>query len=143
MHLGADAILETLELVVKGEVEETEQVYTDDLKSAPKLYTETCNIPWHHDGKSIMNLIRGLNPYPTAHTLFLGKLLKIYKTEFIDRVPKLSAGSYATDGKKYLAFACQDGWISILDAKLEGKKRMNIKDLLNGLQLEKIGPDLM
>jgi methionyl-tRNA formyltransferase len=80
----------------------------------------------------VYNLIRGLAPYPTAFTFLQGKKLKIYKAEKINDQPVEKAGSFKTHEKSYLYFACTNGYISILELQLEGKKKMDIASFLRG-----------
>jgi len=102
------------------------------LKHAPKIFTETCKIDWNNPVDEVYNLIRGLAPYPAAFSFLNGKKLKVYKAEKVNKVPAVTAGEFDTDSKTFLQFACADGYISILELQLEGKKKMNIADFLRG-----------
>lgn len=102
------------------------------LKHAPKIFTETCKIDWNKSVDEVYNLIRGLAPYPAAFTFLQEKKLKIYKAEKIQETPVDIAGSFKTDSKMLLNFACSNGYISILELQLEGKKKMNVSDFLRG-----------
>lgn len=102
------------------------------LKHAPKIFNETCTIDWNKPADVIYNLIRGLAPYPAAFTFLNNKKLKIYKAVKVDRVPAVSPGSFETDQKTYLQFACKNGYLSVLELQLEGKKRMDIASFLRG-----------
>jgi methionyl-tRNA formyltransferase len=108
-----------------------------DLPHAPKIQTETCRIDWNQPVERIYNLIRGLSPYPAAFTQLDGKVLKIYSAQ--KEYPSTLAGpampppgTAQTDGKSYLRFVGIDGFISIKDLQLEGKKRMSVRDFLRG-----------
>ncbi|MHB1178443.1 MAG: methionyl-tRNA formyltransferase, partial [Daejeonella sp.] len=76
----------------------------------------------------------GLSPYPTAFTNFQDKSLKIFRAEMEKGGEGIAPGTYLTDHKKYLKFACTDGFIYIHDLQIEGKKRMNIGDFLRGMK---------
>jgi methionyl-tRNA formyltransferase len=102
------------------------------LKHAPRIFTETCAIDWNKPADDIYNLIRGLAPYPAAFTFLNNKKLKIFKAEKINKAPAVSPGSFETDQKTYLQFACADGYLSLLELQLEGKKRMDIASFLRG-----------
>ncbi len=102
------------------------------LKHAPKIFTETCRIDFTKPVIEVFNLIRGLSPYPAAFTFLQGKKLKIYKVIKTKKVPTVAAGDFETDGRTFLQFACADGYISVLDLQLEGKKRMRVEDFLRG-----------
>jgi methionyl-tRNA formyltransferase len=102
------------------------------LKHAPKIFTETCKIDWNKPVNEVYNLIRGLAPYPAAFTFLNDKKLKIYKAEKIYGTHTDTPGSFKTDSKSFLYFACTDGYISILELQLEGKKKMDIASFLRG-----------
>ncbi len=102
------------------------------LKHAPKIFTETCKIDWNKPVDEVYNLIRGLAPYPAAFTFMQGKKLKIYKAEKIFEQPAEQAGSFKTDNKNYLQFACANGYISVIELQLEGKKKMDTAAFLRG-----------
>ena len=104
----------------------------NSLKHAPKIFTETCTINWQKPVDEVYNLIRGLAPYPTAFTFLQDKKLKIFKAEKIKTSTAKTAGNFETDGKSYLYFACPDGYISVLNLQLEGKKKMDIAAFLRG-----------
>jgi len=131
-EIGATVLLQT----VKGLAEESITEKPQDnfnIKHAPKIFTETCAINWNNDANEINNLIRGLSPYPSAFTQLDGKKLKIFASTIdLDSSSLSTTGSYKTDGKQYLKFACNDGYICITDLQLEGKKRMKVEDFLRG-----------
>ena len=102
------------------------------LKHAPKIFTQTCNIDWRRSIDEIYNLIRGLSPFPGAFTELGDKTLKIFKSEKEPSYPTSKPGKWESDGKTYLKFAANDGYILLKDVQLEGKKRMLIEDFLRG-----------
>ena len=130
-EIGAEVLLQT----VKGLAEESITEKPQDnfnIKHAPKIFTETCAIDWNKSAVDINNLIRGLSPYPAAFTQLDGKKLKIFAASIENSTPTVATGTYKTDGKHFLKFACNDGYISIKDLQLEGKKRMKVEDFLRG-----------
>jgi methionyl-tRNA formyltransferase len=102
------------------------------LKHAPKIFTQTCNIDWRKSIDEIHNLIRGLSPFPGAFTELGDKTLKIFRSEKEPSYPTQRPGKWESDGKTYLKFAAKDGYILLKDVQLEGKKRMLIEDFLRG-----------
>jgi methionyl-tRNA formyltransferase len=99
---------------------------------APKIFPEDCKINWNQEVAEINNFIRGLSPYPTTFTFLNGKKLKIFSAE-IEQFPGLDIpGNFITDRKSYLKFAARDGYISVKELQLEGKKRMRVADFLRG-----------
>lgn len=134
MHVGAGLLLKTVKGLADGSLKEMPQLLSTDqpLRHAPKIFTETCEINTKQSAEEVYNLIRGLSPYPAAFTFLKGKKLKIYRAERLNIQPDVAAGEFTTDGKTYLHLACSDGWLSLLEIQLEGKKRMVAEDFLRG-----------
>jgi methionyl-tRNA formyltransferase len=105
------------------------------LKHAPKIFTETCKIDWSKSVDEIYNLIRGLSPFPGAFTYLDNKMLKIFRSQKEESATAVMPGSYESDGKTYLRFACANGYIYLKEIQLEGKKRMMIEDFLRGYRI--------
>ena len=132
-EVGAALLVETIQQLAGGKLAEAPQkVVSNDLKHAPKLFTETCKIDWTKSVDDIHNLIRGLSPFPGAYTMLNGKTFKIYQSSKEKTVLNDAAGSVTTDHKTYIKFACKDGYIYANDIQLEGKKRMAVQDFLRG-----------
>jgi methionyl-tRNA formyltransferase len=135
-EIGAQVLVKTIKGLANGSLNETPQSEIGSLKSeirhAPKIFTETCKIDWIKPVKQVYDLIRGLAPYPTAFTFLNGKKLKLFKVEKIDMAHNEPPGNVRTDKKTFLYFACPDGYISVLELQLEGKKKMDIASFLRG-----------
>lgn len=134
-EVGAKLLVKTVQGLADGSIAEVPQAtVTEDkpLRHAPKLFTETCRINWQNNTADVYNLIRGLSPFPAAFTQLDGKTLKIYRAGMEQAATAVPAGQYQTDGKTYLRFACPDGYISVIELQLEGKKRMAVGDFLRG-----------
>ena len=130
MNIGAETLVNTIISVFKETTVEQEQEETE-VSQAPKLFKHNTEINWDQSCLNIHNFVRGLNPYPTAWVLIGKKTLKVFTTHFvIEQIEE--TGKLDTDNKSYLRYSCQDGWIYLDEVQLEGKKRMNIKDFLNG-----------
>jgi methionyl-tRNA formyltransferase len=106
------------------------------LKHAPKIFTETCKIDWNRSVDDVQNLIRGLSPFPGAFTSLNGKMLKIYRSKKEKGEPAVPAGEYETDKKTAIRFACTDGYISVLELQLEGKRKMSVEEFLRGYRFD-------
>jgi methionyl-tRNA formyltransferase len=138
METGAKLLVKTVKAIESGNYhEQPQEGLTEgiELKHAPKIFKETCQIDWIQPTEKVYNLIRGLSPYPTAYTLLNDKVFKIFKAEKQMSEPGISAGGFLTDNKTFLKFACTDGFISPTDVQLEGKKRMGIEEFLRGVRL--------
>ena len=142
MVIGAKLVLKTVDALVSGSIEAIDQEQLidqpDRIKQAPKLFKDDCRIDWNKDSESVRNLIRGLSPYPAAWTELIhpGKTeilnAKIYAVTHDYSSLSVAPGTLFTDGKKFLKIACSDGWLSITEIQLSGKKRMKIEELLRG-----------
>jgi methionyl-tRNA formyltransferase len=134
MHLGAELVNETVALIKNDAVTTYKQPELEE-KSASKLNPDNCKIDWTASLNDIYNKIRGLNPFPTAWTSIYNNeeeiTAKIYavKKEVAEHQKK--AGEIICS-KKELKVAVQNGYLIIEEMKLAGKKKMDIKSLLNG-----------
>ena len=139
MRLGAEICLRTLDLIVAagGHPESVEQPASGDLKHAPKIFKETCEISWRQPVKQVYDFVRGLSPYPGAWTTLVGPdgketVLKIFRTTKTER-PSDEAGRIVAD-RKHLYIAAADCLLQIDELQLAGKKRMNATAFLNGMK---------
>ena len=139
---NSDLVVETTRKILKGSVSTQKQ---DDIlkgqkpKLAHKIFKESCKIDWSQKSYKVHNHIRGLSPYPTAFSTLRfsdGKevVFKIFKGEKNDGV--LNSGAIKTDGKTELFIGCGDGSFKIYELQLAGKKRMQVKSFLQGVNLD-------
>ena len=135
MHLGADTVIETLDLIENQKVNLTVQKESHDMKTANKLNKDNCKIDWNQSGKSIFNLIRGLSPYPSAwfilHDNEKELNIKVYESKWIEDAHDFKTGSFLAD-KNTMKVAVEGGYIQLLALQLPGKKKMSSRDILNG-----------
>ena len=144
-EIGAQLLVRTVEGLANGSLKETPQelvgsgqLTVGSLKHAPKIFTDTCKIDWNKPVDEVYNLVRGLSPYPAAFTEFEGKTLKIFRAKKEMVTPNVSPGSFETDKKSFLKFACTDGYIHAEELQLEGKKKMLVEDFLRGYRFAPI-----
>ena len=142
-EIGAKLLVKTVAGLADGSLKEQPQSNIQNLKSeilkhAPKIFTETCKIDFTKTTAEVHNLIRGLSPFPGAFTELNGKMLKIFRAEKSGTIVQAAGSSpaFETDGKTYLYFACSDGFISVKELQLEGKKKMSVTDFLKGYHFE-------
>lgn len=142
MMLGGDLVLKTVDAILEGNIVTTPQeklADEADLRSAPKIFKETCRIDWNKGVKKVYDFIRGLSPYPAAWTeLHQGDAapvtLKVYESAKIFEAHDLPVGSIVTDQKSYFRVAVPDGYVDILSLQLAGKKRIEVADFLRGFR---------
>ncbi len=134
MQKGAELVVKTAHAIAAGNYSEQVQMYSGTVKTAPKIYKETCEINWDQPREKIRDFIRGLSPYPGAWTTHSGKNFKIFKAEIPTEKTsdEPSIGTWKTDEKSFVYVNAQDGWISILELQPEGKRRMTIGEFLRG-----------
>ena len=132
---GAQLLVKTLQELANGTLKASPQQLNSDTKHAPKLFKTDCEIDWNNTSEQIHNQIRGLSPYPTAFTVLGDKTLKIFSAEIEPGKPEIPAGTFSSDHKSYLKFAATDGYLSLKEMQLEGKKKMGIEEFLRGIRL--------
>ena len=143
MHLGNRIVVETIQKIEKGNIAtqtQEELAGNQALKPAPKITKEFCNINWDQDCLTLYNHIRGLSPYPAAHTQLVsdqGNLIemKVFASEMEPCATELPVGTLVTDNKKILKVAARDGFIRLMQVQQAGKKSMSVADFLRGTPL--------
>ncbi|MDR1172873.1 MAG: methionyl-tRNA formyltransferase [Bacteroidales bacterium] len=141
MLSGAAHLAEAVSAIASGNYKTLPQdnaLQSQPLKSAPKIFRETCKIDWNSDVVQLHNLVRGLSPYPAAWTTLASPkgdrlTLKIYETAVQPDSASPAPGTIDSDNKTYLRVATNGGWLEIRSLQLEGKKRMEIPDFLRGV----------
>ncbi|MBX2970669.1 MAG: methionyl-tRNA formyltransferase [Cyclobacteriaceae bacterium] len=132
MNKGAGLVLKTVEAIASEEYPSLPQLETGNIKHAPKIFKETCQINWNQSAEHIHNFVRGLSPYPAAWTTLNGKTFKIFKTKVLPTQLNSDTGQIQTDNKTYLYHQTSNGRISIEELQPEGKKRMGIEEFFRG-----------
>lgn len=136
MILGAETLLKTVQAIDSQNVIPQPQP-NEAATHAPKIFHETCQIDFSKTVLEVHNFVRGLSPYPTAWTVLEGLKLKVFRTSKEMTPPQYETGKLVSDGKSYLKIACSDGFVHLLDIQLEGRKRMLIRDFLNGYNVDR------
>lgn len=144
MEMGARLVKKTVDMLIEGKIDAVDQaqfIHPDiELKAAPKIFKETCQIDLAWDVERVYNFIRGLSPYPAAwvEVKFPGQsektILKVFETEKEIAEHDLVTGTIVTDGKKYAKIALEDGFVNLKSVQVAGKKRMEIGELLRGMR---------
>ena len=131
---GAELIVEALSKIEKGEVVPEKQ---DDALScyAKKLDKAMGLIDFDQNAVSIERLIRGLNPWPSAYTLYKGKTLKIWEADVVPLEKKEEPGTVVFVAKDFFDIATKEGALRVKSLQLEGKKKVAVKDFLLGYEI--------
>jgi len=130
--LGRKAMEETLHQVCQETLNPIEQ--DDELSCyAPMMKKEDGLIDWHQSATAIHNQVRGLDPWPAAHTLLTGDVLKIADTSIEDGVG--APGTVVSADKTGVRVACGEGILNIGELQLPGKKRLSAANFISGKAL--------
>ncbi|QOW11581.1 methionyl-tRNA formyltransferase [Kaistella flava (ex Peng et al. 2021)] len=137
MEMGAKLVVETLDGLSENSIQEKPQPEVEHPKNAFKIFKEDTRITWNQNSETVHNFIRGMSPYPASFTTIkIGedeKFLKIYKGKFENETHDKTPGSLEIDKHQFKIFT-KDGFYVPEEVQLEGKKRMSVKDFLNGFQ---------
>lgn len=140
MDVGSELILETVNVIQKGEanpiVQNTQGIV---LKKAPKIFKENSEINWKKSAREIHNLVRGMSPYPAAHCKVItpeGKEMGLKLLETRVSKEKLTCRELKVHDQKVF-IGCGNGSVEVLQLQLEGKKRMDTETFLRGNDFEK------
>lgn len=135
--LGAKLLKETLPDILKG----TNQRIPQDenlVTYAPTLSREDERLDWNMSARQVYNKVRGTNPWPGSYTTYQGKTVKIWAGQVHQCENAMKHHAHQDNGtivkifKDAIGVKVNDGVYLITELQLEGKKRMSVKDYLNG-----------
>ena len=157
MRLGAELAIETIDLLcekvaddfdadkilsVMNEITEAQEE-SSDLRHAPKIFKETCEIDWHQKASAIYNFVRGLSPYPGAWSKMVSldntaasttkMVLKIFEVAKTEKRAIAEPGTFIVENKKVYVNT-NDFLLELKELQLSGKKRMDSRSFLNGFK---------
>lgn len=157
MRLGAKLAIETIDLLcekvaddfdadkilsVMNEITEA-QDESSNLRHAPKIFKETCEINWHQEAITIYNFVRGLSPYPGAWSKMVSlddaaapatkMVLKIFEVAKTEKAVIAEPGTFTVENKKVYVNT-NDFLLELKELQLSGKKRMDSRSFLNGFK---------
>lgn len=157
MRLGAELAIETIDflcekvaddfdadkiLSVMNEITEAQEE-SSDLRHAPKIFKETCEIDWKQKASAIYNFVRGLSPYPGAWSKMVSldntaasttkMVLKIFEVAKTEKAVVAEPGTFIVENKKVYVNT-NDFLLELKELQLSGKKRMDSRSFLNGFK---------
>ena len=131
--LGADLIAETL----RSDTHLT-PVAQDEMHAtyAPIMKKEDGLLSWMLEAREIANRVRGFQPFPTAFTYLGEKKLTIWQAEPVETDHRLLTPGQVlvASGDDLLVFCGGDSVLNIKEIQLEGKRRMPVRDFINGVR---------
>lgn len=128
--VGRDLLLDTLPSYLSGDIKPVPQD-KNQVTFSPNISPEEERIDWTKTNRQIFNQIRGMYPWPVAHTLLNGDRFKIYEATPVEGAGQ--PGEILAIGKKELIVAAGEGALSLKTVQPAGKPKMTIVDFLNGL----------
>jgi len=133
---GGDLLVATLRKIEQGIVVVTRQ-NESIVSRAPKIRREDCLIRFDLPAKKVHDFIRGLSPYPAAHTFLDGRMLRLYHSRISDlKIGEKSGTIVTTDAEGRWQIACgEEGCITVAEVQLEGKKRMTTAEFSRGYSI--------
>lgn len=142
--IGRTLLLETIPMILDGTNPRIKQ-NEDEVTICKNISHEEELIDFNDTCRNIFNKVRGMNPFPVAYFNLDNKVYKIYgvKYEVTNKYQNKDNGEVVIVDKDNFGIKCSDGIIYILELKKEGKKKMFIKDFLNGDKDLKIGDKVL
>ena len=134
--IGADLLIKTLELIESGEAPRTPQNEAE-ATAAPMITREMERINWNDRADNIVNLIKGLNPQPVAHTLLKGEKLKIWFAEKEGKGYTGTPGEIVDVRKKDFVVMTADGAVAVKEVQAQGGKKMTTDAYMRGHAIDK------
>lgn len=131
---GADLLLKTIEGMIKEIIVPEKQV--GNTCYAKMLNKEIAKIDWNKSAKDIHNLVRGLNPWPIAHTTYNDQSMKIYESRILDEKGHKDPGTILSVDKNGLKVVCGEGTLLVKKIQFPNGKPLSIEQYLNGNSLE-------
>lgn len=132
-RLGSDLLLKTIELSISGGLKPLPQDHRQ-ATMAPKIGKEECRIRWSGTVTQIAGLIRGISPYPGAHTAVAGKLLKIIQAEGrVAPVAEPPGTVVLTD--RGISVAAADGYVQLKILQWENRRALPVQEFKSGFRV--------
>ncbi|GAA0091598.1 methionyl-tRNA formyltransferase [Paraclostridium bifermentans] len=128
---GAKVLKETIDLIEKGEAPREKQSNENTCYS-PIMNKSLGNIDWNKSAIDIHNLVRGINPWPSAYTTYESQTMKIWKTKVIDKNSDKEPGTIISVDKEGINVSTSEGIVQIKEIQMAGKKRMEVPEYIKG-----------
>ncbi len=128
-------LLETLPTIIDG-TNKREKQNNEEATYAYNVSREDEHIDFNKTSREIFNQIRGLNSWPGAYAILNDKNIKLWLSKISDKKYNEKPGTIVSIDKNGMEVVTKDGSILITELQLSGKKKMNIKDFINGNKKE-------
>lgn len=134
MVRGGNLLIETIEGIVNGSLKGIKQ--EGETCYAKMLSKNTGKISWYNSASDIHNLIRGLNPWPIAHTTYKDENMKIYESEVLAENSSKEPGTILSVNKSGIKVSCKEGILLIKKVQFPNGKPLTIEQYINGKDIE-------
>ena len=132
---GAKVLKETIDLIAKGEAPRIPQNH-EEFTYAPMMNKTLGHIDFSKPAKEIHNLVRGVNPWPSAYTTYKDQTMKVWKTKVLDETSEKKAGTILKVDKEGLRVSTNDNVLLIKEIQMPGKKRVLVEEYIKGNSIE-------
>lgn len=130
---GGKLLVDTIEGIVNGTI--TPEKQTDETFYAKMLNKKMAQINWNKSAKDINNMIRGLNPWPIAHTLYNGSTMKIFESKVLNKENKEECGKIINVSKDGIEVSTGEGTLLIKKMQFPNSKPLTVKEYINGHEI--------
>lgn len=132
---GSELLCETLDLIKEGKAPRTPQNH-NEFTYAPIMDKNLGHVDFSKTAREIHNLVRGVNPWPSAYTTYMDKKMKVWKTKVLDEKSTKKPGTIIKVDKEGIRVSTKDKVILITEIQMPNKKRMEVKEFIKGNSLE-------
>jgi len=132
---GAKVLKETIDLIEKGEAPRIKQNH-DEFTYAPMMSKSLGQIDFYKSAKDIHNLVRGVNPWPSAYTTYDNQTMKVWKTKVLNETSDKEPGTIISVDKEGIKVSTKDNIILIKEIQMPGKKRVLVEEYIKGNSIE-------
>ena len=135
--LGGRLIVDALHLALKGELRPVKQPQAG-ITYAHKIEKHEAAIDWNQTADQIVRRIRAFNPFPGAHTLLDGEVLKVWRASVSPELPPQTAktGEILALAPDFIKVAAINSIVNLTELQRAGGKRLSAADLLRGFEIK-------
>lgn len=133
--VGRDLLIDTLPSIINGTNDRIKQ-NEDEVTFGYNITKEEEKIDFNNSACDVHNKIRGLSSIPGAYAIINNKRMKIYLSEKTNIKSNSKPGTIENISSDGIFVSTNDYLIKLLNIKLEGKKRCDVKDFVNGIKKE-------
>jgi methionyl-tRNA formyltransferase len=131
-EMGAKLLQTQLPRYVAGEIAAEEQD-ENAATMAPLLTKDHGRIDWNRPAEAVHDQVRGMNPWPGAHTALHGRRIKVHRTLASTLDPEgAPPGQVIALGEDGILVACGQGSVAIQELQESGRKRVDARAFATG-----------